>query len=149
MKLKIVLVPATSWFVNLRNKISKEEWDKIRKQSYADANHKCAICGDNGRLNCHEIWLYDDEKHIQKLDGFIALCDNCHMIKHIGFAQIQASQGLLNMNELIEHFMKVNNCNRDVFEKHKEEAFAEWRKRSEYEWEIDLGEWRNLINKEI
>lgn len=147
LKLKIELVPSTSWYDNLRKKTSKTEWDKIRKQSYADANHKCAICGADGRLNCHEIWEYDDKTHIQKLTGFIALCNNCHMIKHIGFAGIQASKGLLDMEKLIEHFMKVNNCNREVFEKHLEEAFAQWRERSKHEWQVDLGAYTDVIER--
>ena len=145
MKLKIDLVPSTAWYSNLRNKIPKEEWDKIRKQSYADSNHKCAICDADEKLNCHEIWEYDDKKHIQKLKGFIALCDDCHMIKHIGFAGIQASKGLLDMNKLVEHFMKINSINREEFDKHHEESFKVWRERSKNKWTIELAQWSNLI----
>ena len=141
MKLKIDLVPSTAWYSNLRTKIPKEEWDKIRKQSYADANHKCAICGTKAELNCHEIWDYDDKKHIQKLKGFIALCDNCHFIKHLGLS------GILNIdrNMLIEHFMRVNRVNRKTFDKHYEEAFRIHRERSEHEWKTDFGQWSSLI----
>ena len=28
-------------------------------------------------MNLHEIWEYNDEKHIQKLEGFILLCEMC------------------------------------------------------------------------
>jgi hypothetical protein len=62
MRLEIDLVPSTAWYSNLRNKIPLKEWDRIRKKSYLDADHKCAICGAEGRLNCHEIWEYDDAK---------------------------------------------------------------------------------------
>jgi len=56
MKLKIELVPETAWYSNLRNKIPKNEWDKIRKQVYSNANYKCEICVNaNIKLNCHEI----------------------------------------------------------------------------------------------
>ena len=108
MKLEIDLVPSTAWYSNLRTKIPRKEWDKIRKQSYSDSNHVCAICSVKSKLNCHEIWEYDDKKHIQTLKGFIALCDDCHMIKHIGFAGIQSSKGLLDFSKLVEHFKKVN-----------------------------------------
>ncbi len=139
LNLSIELVPQTIWYSSLRNKIQKEEWDKIRKKSYADSGHKCTICKSEGRLNCHEIWEYDDKKHIQKLKGFIALCDNCHMIKHFGFASIQANKGLLDMEKLIEHFMKVNNIDRKTFDKHHEESFQVWKERSRHKWEQDLG----------
>ena len=150
MKLKIDLVPKTAWYSNLRAKIPKEEWDKIRKQSYADAKHKCAICSAKEKLNCHEIWEYDDIKHIQKLNGFIALCDNCHMIKHIGFAEIQASKKLLNMGKLIKHFMDINKVNKKFFEDHYTKSFEVWKKRSKHKWETNLSKWSFLIsNKQI
>lgn len=145
MKLEIDLVPSTAWYSNLRTKIPKKEWDKIRKQSYADVNHKCAICGADGRLNCHEIWEYDDMENIQKLNGFIALCNDCHMIKHIGFAGIQASKGLLDMNKLIEHFIKINSVDRKTFDAHKRKAFEVWSERSQKEWITDLAQWTNLV----
>lgn len=145
MKLEIDLVPSTVWYSNLRAKVPKKEWDKIRKQSYSDANYKCAICGAGGRLNCHEIWEYDDKKHIQKLKGFIALCDNCHMIKHFGFAGIQALKGLLDMEKLIEHFMKVNNVDRKTFDEHNAKSADVWRERSKHEWKTDLSKGSNKL----
>ncbi len=146
MKLEIELVPKTAWYSNLRTNIPKKEWDKIKDHSYSDANQKCAVCGKCGRLNCHEIWEYDDNKHIQKLKGFIALCNDCHMIKHIGFANIQASRRLLDMDKLIEHFMKVNNVDRKIFNKHYEESFKIWRERSGHKWTTHLAEWSNLVS---
>lgn len=148
MKLKIELVPSTAWYSNLRSKISKKEWDKIRKQSYANAGYKCDICNIKNKLNCHEIWEYDDEKHIQKLSGFIALCDNCHMIKHIGFAGIQSNRNLLDMGKLIKHFEKINKVDRKTFDKHHSESFKIWQERSKQKWKIDLSKWSHLIKNE-
>ena len=145
LQLKIELVPSTSWYDNLRKVLPKSEWDKIRKAAYVNYGHRCGICGTEGRLNCHEIWEYDDKKHIQKLKGFIALCDMCHHVKHIGLAGILASEGKLDYEKVIEHFMKVNNCDRRTFEEHKKRAFDEWRKRSQHEWHVDLGEYEDVI----
>ena len=145
LQLKIELVPSTSWYDNLRKVLPKSEWDKIRKAAYVNYGHWCGICGTEGRLNCHEIWEYDDKKHIQKLKGFIALCDMCHHVKHIGLAGILASEGKLDYEKVIEHFMKVNNCDRRTFEEHKKRAFDEWRKRSQHEWHVDLGEYEDVI----
>ena len=83
MKLIIELVPSTSWYDNLRNCVSRQDWDKIRKKAYADADYKCEICGAKTQLHCHEKWNYDGEKSLQKLEGFEAICVNCHMIKHV------------------------------------------------------------------
>jgi len=148
MKLEIELVPETVWESNIRNLLPSPEWDKIRKEQYKKAVYKCEICGINAKLHCHEKWEYDDENHIQKLVGFIALCENCHMIKHAGFS-MHTIEGRkkYDKNKLIEHFCKVNNCKKEDFLKHEEEAFDKWEEKSNSEWTQDFGLWNELINK--
>lgn len=145
LRLKIELVPSTSWYNNLRKCTTKKEWDKIRKDVYADYEYKCGVCDAEERLNCHEIWEYNDKKHIQKLKGFIALCDMCHHIKHMGFTEILASEGKLDYEKVVEHFMKVNNCNRNTFEKHREKAFEQWVERSHHGWQVNLGDYKDIV----
>ncbi len=149
LKLSIELVPSTSWYNNLRKVVTKEEWNKIRRKSYKDAGHKCAICGAKGKLNCHEVWSYNDETHVQKLEGFTALCDLCHHVKHIGLSGILAMKGELDMEEVIEHFMKVNSSDRKTFESHRNAAFKEWEERSTHDWQVDLGRYENVVKKDI
>lgn len=145
LPLTIELVPQTSWYNNLRQVLSKEAWDKIRKETYAEYKYRCGICHAKGRLNCHEIWEYDEKNHIQRLAGFIALCDLCHHVKHIGHASILASKGKLDYERVVENFMKVNKCDRKTFEKQKQMAFDQWHKRSQEEWHVDLGKYGDLI----
>lgn len=147
LKLNIELVPSTSWYDNLRKRTTRENWDKIRKAAYSNYGYRCGICGVEDRLNCHEMWEYDDKKHNQTLKGFIALCDMCHHVKHIGFAGILASRGELDYEKVVEHFMKVNNCDKITFEAHKKKAFDQWRKRSKHVWHIDLGEYSGMITE--
>ena len=61
-------------------------------------------------MGCNEIWDYNDEKHVQKLVGFIELCNNCHNIKHMGRTLILVSEGTLDFDQFDEHFCKINNC---------------------------------------
>lgn len=145
LKLTIELVPATSWYDNLRKVIPQPEWDKLRKRVYAEYGNRCGVCGAEGRLNCHEIWKYDDHNHEQKLLGFIALCDLCHHVKHIGLAGILAFEGKLDYEKVVEHFMKVNGCDRKTFERHRDKAFGQWEKRSQHNWKVDLGKYRDLV----
>ena len=145
-KLTIELVPKNAWHSNLRNKLGRN-WDKIRKKAYKDAGYKCEICGAKGRLECHEIWKYDDEKHIQTLKSFMALCSNCHNIKHIGLSQIRARRGELNFQDLVIHFCEVNKVSSLVFDSEVELAFRIWKHRSEHTWKTDLGKWEKLINR--
>lgn len=145
-KLKIELVPQPSWYMNLRNRLGRVAWDKIRYESYRDAGYRCSVCGLlRVTLFCHEVWSYDDDRHIQKLVGFTALCNLCHMVKHIGFAGIQAEDGKLNYNSLIKHFRRVNKCSYEDFELARHLAFQVWEDRSMYEWKIELGQYQSLL----
>lgn len=145
LKLTIELVPRTSWYDNLRKVLPKSEWDRIRKRTYAEYDYRCGICGAQGKLNCHEVWNYNDRDHRQTLGGFIALCDLCHHVKHIGLAGILASRGQLDYEKVVEHFVKVNECERSTFEEHKKEAFEQWAERSRHEWQVELGECEPVV----
>jgi hypothetical protein len=147
LKLTIELVPKTSWYDNMRKVLPKSEWDKLRRKTYAEHGYRCGICEAEGRLNCHEIWEYDDNNHKQTLLGFIALCDLCHHVKHIGLAGILASKGQLDIERVVEHFMKVNRCERSAFEEHKKKACAQWAERSKHNWNVDLGKYERLVKK--
>jgi len=142
LKLEIELVPASSWNNNLRNLLKPQMWENLRKEVYRKYNYKCAICGAGGQLHAHEAWEYDDKNRIQKLVNLIALCSKCHAVKHIGFAGIQTSQGKINFENLVEHFMKINNCSREVFEKHQRQAFKKFEERSDQEWSLELQEYK-------
>jgi hypothetical protein len=145
MKLAIDLVPETCWYKSLRKQMRRSEWDKLRREVYVQQGNVCKICGAGGKLNCHEIWHYDEKRRVQKLSGFQAVCNMCHHVTHFGMAQILAGQGHLDLEAVVEHFMQVNKVSREVFQAHKTEAFRIWRQRSELQWETDLGEWASLI----
>lgn len=145
MKLEIELVPSSCWYSNLRNKVEKFIWDDIRKKAYKEAGYRCSVCCADGVLYCHEVWQYDDVKHVQKLLGFIALCELCHMCKHIGYAGIRASEGELDFEAVVRHFLKVNECSREAFDEHQRLAWELFDKRSEHKWKCELGEYARFI----
>ncbi len=140
IRLTIELVPSTCWYTNVRSNVSEFTWDIIRKKSYKLANHKCEICnatgkeqGYNHNVECHEIWYYDDDKHKQILTGFIALCPYCHKTKHVGLAQKNGEEEIV-----IKQLMMVNNMNRKDAIKYIAESFNVWKKRSNFQWELDI-----------
>ena len=139
-KLTSELVPKTSWYDNVRSKVSSNEWDIIRKTSYEAAGNKCEICGDTGKnqgfnhnVECHEIWSYDDKNYIQKLIGLISLCPNCHKVKHPGLAQIKGESDIV-----IKQLMKVNDITKKEAEDYLENVFKIWRIRSKTNWTVDI-----------
>lgn len=149
-KLEIELVPRTVFYSNVRELVPKDVWDKIRTEQYKKAGHRCEICGARGGLDCHERWEYDDEKHVQRLVGFAALCKNCHMIKHAGFSMhTPRGRAMYDRDELIGHFCAVNVCSKRDFFRHEDDAFAKWRERSEHVWKQDLGKYSKHAGKMV
>jgi hypothetical protein len=150
LPLSIELVPASCWYSNLRNAMSRERWDSLRHQVYAQYQHRCGVCGARpGRLECHEVWRYDDRTHVQTLDGFVALCAWCHHVKHIGLAALLADQGKLDYERVVRHFLRVNRCDRAAFQRHYAAAFAIWNERSRHEWSTDLGAYAALVSRAL
>jgi hypothetical protein len=142
IKLIPELIPRTSFFKNLRSMLTSEQWDIIRKATYQKASHRCEICDADGRIECHEIWEYNDnEKNsIQKLVGLIALCPKCHEVKHLGFAQLNG-----RLKEAMRHMSKINGMTNKETERIVIKAFGLWEKRSEKKWELDISELDKLM----
>lgn len=134
--LTIELVPKTSWYRNVRSHVSKEEWDRLRGVVYERAGRVCEICGGRGArwpVECHEVWLYDDERHVQKLERMIALCPACHEVKHMGLAGVRGRQA-----QALRHLAKVNGWSMEDASLYVEACFEEWSRRSRHEWTLDL-----------
>jgi hypothetical protein len=134
MKLEIELIPSSSFFSNVRSEVTQEKWDELRKDCYKKAFYKCEICGGKGNkwpVECHEVWEY--KWPVQKLIRLIALCPDCHMVKHFGLATLKG-----NRKRALNHLMKVNQWSENQAEKHITKAFKEWEKRSQKEWALDL-----------
>ena len=136
LKLTVELVPRTSWFTNVRSAVTKAQWDAIRSVVYSKAYYICEICGGVGPkhpVECHEIWKYNDSKGIRKLTGMIALCPDCHMVKHYGLSKIQARE-----DHAFRHFIKVNKLTPGRARAYIDAAFDLWHARSELNWIVDI-----------
>ena len=75
-----------------------------------------------------------DINHIQKLIKFIALCNRCHEVKHIGKAQIDG-----HFNRAEEWFRTINNITNPFEVQYRiAQAFDLWAERSQHQWQIDM-----------
>ncbi|HLE48610.1 MAG TPA: HNH endonuclease [Patescibacteria group bacterium] len=140
MKLTFDLLPDTTWNNNIRNMMGVSEWDKLRKKVYKLYKLQCGICKTKRKLQCHEIWKFDDEDHTQTLTGFIALCELCHAIKHIGFAKIQSDRGDIDWEVLVKHYCTVNKCRKEFFKSDYQKALKMFERRSKYDWVVKIGD---------
>jgi hypothetical protein len=135
-KLTVELVPRTCWFSNVRERVSRQEWDRIRSQTYENAGHRCEVCDGRGSkhpVECHEVWEYDEPAGVQRLVRMIALCPACHEVKHIGLAGIKGRGDVARA-----HLAAVNGWTAAVASQYVDEAFALWRARSGREWSLDV-----------
>lgn len=144
-RLTAELVPYSCKYISMRQLMTKEDWDSVRKRTYADAGGVCSICSASGRLYCHEIWVYNDEMLVQTLAGFEALCNMCHHVKHINSIQRMAAKGQLDYDDVRAHFCKVNRCQPSAFDAHVDVVLTQRDQRSRVRWTTDLGIWRSLL----
>lgn len=135
-RLTIELVPRTCWFTNVRDRVSRCDWDRIRSNVYRSAGYRCEVCNGRGSrhpVECHEVWEYDESARVQRLLRMIALCPACHEVKHIGLAGIKGRGDLAR-----EHLATVNGWTSAEASRYVDEAFAIWRLRSGQTWKLDI-----------
>lgn len=133
-KLTAELVPSTCFCSNVRDHVPADTWRALSREVYRHANYKCEICGCQGPahpVENHEVWRY--ENGVQTLVRLIALCPACHLCKHPGFAEIKG-----RLEDVYEQLMRVNRWTRHQAHRHLEDAFAEWERRSQRTWKLDL-----------
>ncbi|MEO2506701.1 hypothetical protein ABHA01_02815 [Clostridium paraputrificum] len=135
MKLEIELIPRTCWNSNIRTRVKKSDWDKIRKAVYQKENMYCHICGKKcNSLDAHEVWEYDEINHIQKLTNIIGICKACHNTIHYGRAQQIGYE-----KEARNQFLKVNECEIIDLEKELIKVKEDYNRRSQItDWNQDL-----------
>jgi len=132
------LIPKSCWFKNVRTSIARKDWDILRKHIYSRVNYICECCGIDTKINkirleAHERWHYNKREKIQKLVRLVALCSDCHLSTHIGFADIR---GLYD--KAFNHLKKIRNENSEDCNRHIERSFKLWDDRNKYKWELDI-----------
>jgi hypothetical protein len=136
-RLKIELVPERAWGNNLRALLTDAQWDAVRKDVYQKAHYRCQICsgvGTSHPVECHELWQYEEQRHIQRLTGLQALCPLCHQCKHLGFADKVG-----NLPAVLEHLCQVNGITARQCDAYVQWAYAQQRLRARFLWQLDLG----------
>lgn len=126
------LIPETSWCSSLANMLSARSWKLLRDVVIAVAGG-CEDCGAREKIECHEVWSYDEERGIQKLTGFRSVCKDCHETYHLGYASVRdryevAFRRLVTINRILKH----------EEEEFEEEIFSKFLRRSDLEWTLDL-----------
>lgn len=129
------MVPQTCWGKNLRAVLSEEDWKRVKQHAYGAAGRRCIVCGGRGPewpVEADEAWAYDDAGRVQTLKGVIALCPDCHLVRHWGRATVSGKTEVA-----VAQMMRVNGWSRQQAEAEGDEGMRLWRSRSRCEWRID------------
>lgn len=153
LKLEIQLVPRPLFGVNLRKMLSRRAWSAFREEQLKDHPGHCDVCGVvTEKLHLHEEWEYDTSRALgrARLKGLQSVCFYCHGCEHYGwlrnFARNEATKE--DVLELAAaHFCRVNSVDHSVFDQHVEHADHEWARRSKMMWQVDWGDYQDMLPK--
>ena len=143
LRLSVELIPQTRWGDNLRSILTHEQWNVLRRAVYSRASYCCEACdASNIEVHCHEVWDWDDEKHIQRLIGLRCLCWKCHEATHL------SETGIRGTLDTLKHFAHVNGIT--MFEANGivGAAYVQVMNRSGHEWKLDTSWLNSYLQKE-
>ncbi len=135
-KLRVELVPSTCWLSNVRSYMSDHFWRRLSQEILEESDRRCQVCKGRGRrhaVECHEAWLYDDERRVQMLLRLEALCPMCHAVKHLGRTIARGKEGMA-----VYWLAKVNGWDERTARRYVDAVFEQWSARSRVEWTLDL-----------
>jgi hypothetical protein len=139
--LTIEMIPRPLHRKGLSNLLKRKLWDVIGRSVRARAQGRCEICDkESKRLDCHEVWSYDDERRVARLVGLKAICSACHLSTHLGRAMSIGRQ-----EQAFDHLMEVNGWTWHEARPYVAHAMEEYVMRSKNAWVLDVSELPNIV----
>jgi hypothetical protein len=142
LKLEIEPIPESSGGLNLRTVTSKPIWNGLRLKTFNEYNNRCAICGFDDTLECHEHWDYDDKDKLQTLTSLVSLCNLCHSLKHMHLLDT------IPLEVYNYHFQKINKFKGDEYNEYLESILKVYNERCDHIWTISFGDYEPLIDND-
>lgn len=127
------LIPSTAWHASLANILTPASWKKLRDAVVTQAGG-CEICGDWNRLECHELWGYDEMTGIARLKRFVSLCPDDHEIQHLGLARLRG-----RFPQAWERLVKINRLDQAEAKRYSDLMQDRYILRSKRTWRLDVG----------
>ena len=146
-KLDFEMIPDTLNGKNARSLLTKKEWDTISKNVRRIG--VCACCmkqTPSQNLDAHEVWTYDDNKHVQSLLDIIPVCSMCHDTNHIGNS---VKSGRRTELELLEHYCDVNDVSLKQAKNCLDAACNMLTHRNDFIWKQNEDSIRNVATRYI
>lgn len=135
-KIQIEMIPSNQHYKNVRAVLTSEEWTRITKLHSQEAKDCCEICGKNAKLECHEIWSFNESSKVQKLEGMTAICHECHGGIHYGHTI--KHKGKSDQVNITHNIMKVNNWTSEDLQANYMIALDVAESKSNHHYTLDL-----------
>ena len=145
MRLTFEPIPESSGGINLRTCTSKRTWEGLRQETLKKYNNKCAVCGFDDTLECHEVWEYNDADEIQTLTELVSLCNLCHSCKHCHFLDTIPIDVYRYHIQRVNH-LKTEGEREQFFFNYLDLTWNIYNERSEHMWTISFGDYEPLID---
>src|SRR2546423_5553566 len=136
LKLTPALVPAPLWGRSVYRRLPRRQWQALRQSVLEAAANTCTHCAAVYEKNmvCHEVWAYDDLKHVATLTAFEIVCRDCDSVSHFEHTLAKAKDEAIaeRANHMIAHLMNVNGISEREAHKLIDDAFGKWMDRSKH-----------------
>lgn len=150
--LKFDFVPKSCSRKNLHYCLEEEVWSelsyRIRKKTLC-----CPFCGLRTSyvrdFELHEIWSYNMETGIQKLEDMVSACKKCHDIIHYNLTLEKDDKATQEAAK--KHYLDNFQCSQENFEKDYAEALRVSQERNKIVWIQDMSYLleQNLISADL
>lgn len=137
------LIPQSSWGASLANLLLGSHWQTFRERAIARAEHRCELCDATDAkqsLEAHEMWSYQlptsmstKKFGIQKLDDVIAVCKQCHLCFHLGYAQVRGMEDVA-----LRRLKALNKWSDAQLDAYQGAVWTRWQTFSNFSWALDL-----------
>jgi hypothetical protein len=173
-KLPIIMLPRIKQSFDLA-RLNNPLHRAIRRRLIEVEGARCSACRtepDKGKLDAHEIFEFDERRHIKRFVAYRLLCEKCHYLTHKGYwpftllwrylyqddrnleewaAELKQNPNANQENvKSVEHFCLVNNCTPHEAYEYACSAMEQQRKLERIKhWHTDwslLEQYRGLLN---
>jgi hypothetical protein len=143
------LIPSTSWGASLANLLTKKSWDMLRHPLISKNNNICEMCGTKHKvLDVHEVWSYwifsENENAIvsstmplkvgiQRLEGLLTICHECHKCFHLGKASVDGE-----IDRVLERLSMINGWSQAEGRSYYQTVSKRWASLSKHNWVLDF-----------
>lgn len=97
------------------------ERTELKRNVFLAANYRCEACGQRGKdhpVECHDVWEFDSELMVQRLEGLHAYCPECHDVRHTADRLANPETTNSVMRDVLSMMSMVNGWSRKDVEKH-------------------------------